>query len=169
MWKNIIFVIRTSWVRNYYSKLNLLLFCNSCHLLKFFNYKNYRSIIDELNKKILFVIFLLGDFVPIRISRLVDSVWPDVWKKNRRNLAKSSQKNCRAKKCQNIYIKANFKVRNTYNKAIVKTQNTYNKAGFKTAYLGENWRLCQNKKVAQNIAIFFGYFFQKKIAAAFKK
>jgi len=77
-------------------------------------------------------------------------------------LAKSSQKNRRAKKCQNIYIKANFKVRNTYNKAIFKTQNTYNKAGFKNAYLGENRRICQNQKVAQNIAIFFGYFFQKK-------
>jgi hypothetical protein len=79
-------------------------------------------------------------------------------------LAKSSQKNRRAKKCQNIYIKlkANFKVRNTYYKAILKTQNTYNKPGFKTAYLGENRRICSTQKVAQNIAIFLGYFFQKK-------
>ncbi len=152
MWKNIIFVIRTSWVRNYYSKLNLLLFCNSCHLLKFFNHKNYRSIINELNKKIIVCSFSIRRFRSYsNQSRLVDSVWPEVWKKNRRNLAKSSPKNCRAKKCQNIYIKANFKVR-----------NTYNKAGFKTAYLGEKWRLCQNQKVAQNIAIFFGYFFQEK-------
>ena len=75
-----------------------------------------------------------------------------IGKKIRRNLAKSSPKNRRAKKCQNIYIKANFKVQNTYNKAIFKTQNTYNKAGFKTAYLGENRRICSTQKVAKKIA-----------------
>ena len=77
-------------------------------------------------------------------------------------MAKSSQKNRRAKKRQNIYIKANFKVQNIYNKALFKVQNIYIKACFKTPYLGENRRICSKLKVAKNFAIFFGYFFQKK-------
>ncbi len=81
-----------------------------------------------------------------KLKTLTESQWDQTaGKKFRRNLAKSSQKNCKAKKSQNIYIKASLKV-----------QNTYNKAGFKMAYIGENPRICSNKKEAQNIAVFFG-------------
>ena len=82
---------------------------------------------------------------------------------------KSSQKNRRSKKCQNIYNKANFKTQNTYNKALFKLQNIYIKPTFKTSYLGENQGFSSTLKVAQKVAKFFGYFFFKKIAEALKK
>jgi hypothetical protein len=84
-------------------------------------------------------------------------------------LAKSSQKNRRAKKRQNSYIKADLKVQNIYNKALFKVQNIYIKACFKIPYLGQNRRICSKLKVARNFAVFFGYFFQKKIRRGLQK
>ena len=51
-------------------------------------------------------------------------------------------------------------------KQVLKLKNIYNKASFETAYLGENLKKVQFQKVAQNFAIFFGDFFQKKIRPA---
>jgi hypothetical protein len=81
----------------------------------------------------------------------ITKIWQKVAKKS------PSKKNARI---------ANLKVQNIYSKALFKVKNTYNKTGFKIAHLGENQRICSNHKVAQHIAIFFGYFFQQK---TFKK
>jgi hypothetical protein len=55
-----------------------------------------------------------------------------------------------------------LKVQNIYNKALFKVKNAYNKTGFKIACFVENQRICSTQKGAQNIANFFGYFFQQK-------
>jgi hypothetical protein len=62
-----------------------------------------------------------------------------------------------SKKSQNLYIKASLKV-----------QNTYNKVGFKMAYIGENPRICSNKKKPKISQYFLAAFapLQKNIVEA---
>jgi hypothetical protein len=68
-----------------------------------------------------------------------------------------------ALKCQNIYIKAIFKLKNIYIKANLKPQKIYIKRSFETTYVAKKFKNLLSLKVAQIFADFLGEFVIKKI------
>jgi hypothetical protein len=72
--------------------------------------------------------------------------------------SKNSPKSCQAKKGQNVYNKAQFEGPKHLQKRLLKPLNTHNKPCFETAYLCENLINLLKLKVAQKVAIIFGYF-----------